>query len=920
MKRVLFLYSGEGTSDHDSKYTLLKYSQLWPTIEAILKSKLALDLETLWKNEIGGHRCPHSPLLTLIAQVCLSEIWTRWGYKPSLVIGHSIGELAAAYQAGLYSLEEIIQLAHQIGQVTARIEGVMLHGKLSDEQIARLPVHISSLNFMDGAKKHVTLSGYTDEMEGFLIAHPDFVKMRLPHPWHHPDYREFFDQIQVAPSRPIAEVAFVSGVTRQFEQRLDADYWRKWLTHGVDFIGALQTIRNRYADDELQIVEIGFHPVLDKCCAIFDHHSYASSMFRGEDEIQWILHQRKRLDPALFVEQLKQHVHAFNDQLDFKTALAYQGFTSIAFVELADHIQTFFPSLAPQDFYRFKSIDQLMRGFGSSRPDERTPALDSPKQEVVIAGMSCKFPRAVETLPQFWQMLQSREDQVQPNTGRADFEAGFLDDTVSRFDHKYFDIAEAEAQTMDPQQILALELAELLWKDAGIDPQTLDRKRVGVYIGAWNQEFEGQKNSVYWPTGTNPSIIAARISYHFDLRGPSWVSNTACSSSLVALHYAAKDIEAGRVDYAIAGGVNMILGRRFTDSMRRSGFLSKADRCKTFDDAADGYARAEGGGLVLLAKKSLVPQYYALLSGSALNQNGGRAQQITAPHPEAQEEVIVEACREAGIAPQQIAYVECHGTGTKIGDPIEVSAIQNTVAKDRSGICFLGSVKSNLGHLESAAGIAGMIKAVLALNFGAIPPNLHFDRPNSFIDFEGHHLRVVNEATPIARQAYVGVSSFGFGGANAHIVIKGAEDRVRKTVAPLTVPFNRSTSLPLKHYFPRDDQPPDAAPPEAAHQTLDHGEAVSARHLLDGTSSPTTRAQISRLIHALFFSLTNIESIDPEVELTEQGLDSMSITELIAQLETTLLIDLDPDLVFEYPLVDQLVDQIYALSQTKSVP
>ena len=376
---------------------------------------------------------------------------------------------------------------------------------------------------------------------------------------------------------------------------------------------------------------------------------------------------------------------------------------------------------------------------------------------------------------------------------------------------------------MDPQQILALELTEMLWRDAGIDPQTLNRKRIGVYIGCWNEEYQGDRNSVYYPTGTNPSIIASRISYYYDLRGPSWVANTACSSSLLAVHYACKDIEAGRVDYAIAGGVNLILGNTFSQVMKDSGFLSKDQRCKAFDDSANGYVRAEGGGLVLLMNKDLADTYYVELLGSAINQNGGRAQVITAPHPEAQEELILDACQDAAVSPVDLAYIECHGTGTKIGDPIEISALQNTVGKDRKTECFLGSVKSNIGHLESAAGIAGLIKSVLMLNYGTIPANLHFTTPNHFIDFSSYHLMVVDKETPIDNQALVGVSSFGFGGANAHVILKGVEETHRKSVYNLPSPFDKNRATPLAFY----DRLQLAETQPQSHSQADHAQVAS---------------------------------------------------------------------------------------------
>jgi acyl transferase domain-containing protein/acyl carrier protein len=738
-------------------------------------------------------------------------------------------------------------------------------------------------------------------MDEFLRGHPDFVKMKLPHPWHHPDYRRFSDQLPIIPSAAAAEGAFVSGVTTRFETRLEDAHWRKWLVSPIDFIQSMQTIKDRYGDHHLDFIEIGFHPVLGKCCEIFRDHAYASSMFRGEDDINWIIHQRKKLDQGVFLDELKTAIDAFKPGLDFGASLAYQGLGSLEFAEMSVRLQPFFPELAPQDFYRYKTINQLIERFGAVRTVEPAGRGRFSKNKVVISGMSCRFPSSVETVPQFWEMLLSRKDQVKPAAGRGKTEGGYLDDAITRFDHRYFDIPAAEARTMDPQQILALELTEMLWKDAGIDPETLDKNRVGVYLGVWNQEYRGDRESVFYPTGSNPSIIAARISYHYDLRGPSWVSNTACASSLVAVHYAVKDIEAGRVDYAIAGGVNMLLDDEFSVSMRNSGFLSKDNRCKAFDDSANGYVRAEGGGLVLLVSSALAEKYYAEIAGSAVNQNGRRAQVITAPHPEAQEELIAAACHDAGISPRDITYVECHGTGTKIGDPIEISAITNTIAKDRSDTFYVGSVKSNIGHLESAAGIAGLIKSVASLSYGVIPPNLHFHQANKYIDFESHPIRVVTEETKIDHRAVIGVSSLGFGGTNAHVIVKGVDASVRKEIRPLKVPFDRERAFPLSRYI-------QASEPKAL------GAAVESEKQGRGLKKAVTREDINNLLSELFFQLTNITEIEPEIELTNQGLDSMSGTELISQLEASLNIEIGPEILFEYPLRDQFVDHVYALA------
>ena len=916
MKKIIFLYSGEGTSSSESSFKLLEQSKFWSEISSVLDSRFGLNLERIWKNEIGRHRCPYSPLLTVVAQICLSDIWKQWGYSPDVVIGHSIGELSAAYQAGLYSLEDILGLTFRIGEIAANLEGVMLHGALSNQQIRDLSVNLSSLNFKKGHLKHVTLSAYPDEAIEFLEKNPGFVTMRLPHPWHHPDYRKFKDKLVPIESEKIEDVRFVSGVTANFENELNSDHWKKWLVSPIDFIGSMQAVKNEFADDELEIIEIGFHPVLDKCCDIFDNYNYVSSLFRGEDELEWILHQRKLLDQELFIDQLRHSIEAFRPGVDFNTSLAYQGFTSLSFAELADLLQIYFPNLAPQDFYRYKTVNQLINHFGAAGPVDHPLNLESQKNEVVISAMSCKLPSSVETLTQYWEMLLSGEDQVTANVNRSGFQAGFLNDEITRFDHKYFNISQAEAQTMDPQQILTLELTELLLKDADIDLAVLDKKRIGVYIGVWNQEFRGDRNSAYYPTGTNPSIIASRISYHYDLRGPSWVSNTACSSSLMAIHYAAKDIEAGRVDYAIAGGVNMILGNDFTEKMRNSGFLSKNNRCKVFDNSADGYVRAEGGGLVLLVNKKLAKHYYAELLGSSINQNGGRSQIISAPHPEAQEELILEVCRDAAIRPRDVAYIECHGTGTKIGDPIEISAIQRTIAKGRKDRCFLGSVKSNIGHLESAAGIAGLIKSVLSLYHGTIPPNLHFKIPNQYVDFESSRLKVVSEATRINGQALIGISSFGFGGTNAHIIIKGAEERVRKKIENIVIPFDRGRSAFLRDYYrlDADDFDPNGTGPNSDPNGMAVKKPAGSKTQRNSNGNgKLSREEVQALVHGLFFKVTSIETLDPDIELIGQGLDSMSATEFLTQLQASLEIELDSDLLFEHPLPDQLVDEIYSL-------
>ena len=275
---------------------------------------------------------------------------------------------------------------------------------------------------------------------------------------------------------------------------------------------------------------------------------------------------------------------------------------------------------------------------------------------------------------------------------------------------------------------------------------------------------------------------------------------------------------------------------------------------------------------------------------------------ITAPHPEAQEEVILDACAEAGISPTDIGYIECHGTGTKIGDPIEISAIQNTVARGRDETCYLGSVKSNIGHLESAAGIAGFIKALLVLNHGSIPPDLHFSKPNEFIEFDQYHLKVVNQQTPYDPEGYVGVSSFGFGGANGHVILSGASESVRKPVQDVTSPFDRVRATSLSAYFSLGS------------------DGTGDYSVGGGTAEGGGSEDIRSIVEAAYFDVTNIKEIDSDIELTDQGLDSLGATQFVTSLQQQLGFQLDPDLLFDYPLLDQLVGYLESLGAGAKAP
>lgn len=423
-------------------------------------------------------------------------------------------------------------------------------------------------------------------------------------------------------------------------------------------------------------------------------------------------------------------------------------------------------------------------------------------EPIAIIGMSCRFPGA-RNVEQFWQLLEGGVDaigEIPPD--RWDVEAfydpepsvpgkmstrwgGFLPD-IDQFDAVFFGISGREAQCMDPQQRLLVEVTWEAIENAGIPMESLAQSPTGVFVGISNSDYARLLHdsvsdlTAYSATGTCLSIAANRLSYLFNLRGPSVAVDTACSSSLVAAHLACRSLINHESDLALAAGVNLILTPEGTITFSQARMMAADGRCKTFDADADGYVRGEGCGVLVLKRLADAQRdgdnILAVVRGSAINQDG-LTNGLTAPNGPSQQAVIEAALAAAGAKPADISYVETHGTGTPLGDPIEVRAIKNTLGKGRSPeqACYLGSVKTNIGHLESAAGMAGLMKAILALQHGKIPPNLHFRKLNPYIDIEGTPFQVPRE--PIAwsgTERLAGVSSFGFGGTNGHFLLAPA--------------------------------------------------------------------------------------------------------------------------------------------------
>ncbi|MCF6524678.1 type I polyketide synthase [Streptomyces sp. JJ36] len=430
-------------------------------------------------------------------------------------------------------------------------------------------------------------------------------------------------------------------------------------------------------------------------------------------------------------------------------------------------------------------------------------AASGTRQDVAVVGIGCRFPGGVTGPADFWRLLRDGRDAVtrvpadrwaaedyvdeDPSVpGRTTTAWGGFVDGIDRFDARFFGISGHEAARMDPQQRLLAEVAWEALEDAGVPADRLAGSPTGVFVGIATSDHlqahlrDLDRIDAYTGTGNAFSIAANRLSYLLDLRGPSMALDTACSSSLVAVHQACRSLARGDCTVALAGGVNAILSPALAINFSKAGAMAADGRCKAFDARADGYVRSEGAGMVVLKPldRALADgdPVYAVIRGGSVNQDG-RSNGIMAPNPQAQEAVLRAAYADAEVEPHRVQYVEAHGTGTLLGDPIEAKALSAVLAPGRpaDAPCLIGSVKSNLGHLEAAAGIAGLIKAALMLRHGTVPPSLHFDRPNPHIPFDNLAVRVAGELRPWPGHdgpALAGVSSFGFGGTNAHLVLQ----------------------------------------------------------------------------------------------------------------------------------------------------
>lgn len=509
-----------------------------------------------------------------------------------------------------------------------------------------------------------------------------------------------------------------------------------------------------------------------------------------------------------FREYLSTHIECHPNEVSLDLPIRDLGLKSIDVLaipgDLGDRFGFCIPDLAVWDnpsandlidsLLNQRSADSLRESHGHA--DRNTQGRGSINEPVAVIGVGCRFPGDIDGPERLWDFLTEKKcaitaypDRGFTNAGTFAESGGFLKD-VAGFDNRFFDIPPDEALRMDPQQRLLLEVSWEALEHAGIIPESLRLSRTGVFVGVSSTDYvrlvsaSAQQKSTIWDnTGGSSSIIANRISYFLDIQGPSIVIDTACSSSLVAVHLACRSLSTWDCDIALVGGTNVLISPEPWGGFREAGILSQTGCCHAFDKSADGMVRGEGCGVIVLQRLSDARlegrRILAILTGSAVNQDG-KSNGIMAPNPSAQIGVLENACKSARVDPLEIGYVEAHGTGTSLGDRIEAHALGMVFGRKRpgSGPLMIGSIKPNIGHLEGAAGIAGLIKAVLMVERGSLLPSGGFTEPNPAIPFTELGLRVVDELQewPVVagRPRRAGVSSFGFGGTNAHVIVEEA--------------------------------------------------------------------------------------------------------------------------------------------------
>ena len=808
---LFLLFTGEGAHAVETDVASLKNSPSWAALQ-----HFGLELSAFLSMQHGNHAAPNSPMVTTILNICNADRWRTAGYTPTLVLGHSIGKVAAAYTARLLCLGEALRMAHVLGQAGSERQGAMMHARWTRRELDAWTddeLCIAAINGVsaDGLFR-VTLCGPADRVDAWMGSHlTDARQLAPPHPWH---YRAYLDvpgmqdgsQMATLPMCRETEsgTATFLSATRQQVHLLDVAYWREWLTTPVNFQGALERATS-LLNNGCYLIETGAHPVLLpvaietlRACGV-RVMATAASMRRGQPAAFWEA-QRSVLDAALAPRASVAPVATHLCQRDAVEAqicallaesfahvlvdvdaplMAACGLDSCDAPVVADALNAAFDVQLPPTLIlecgTVRAIaTRLVLECGMVRPPPSAPhAMQAVPQGVALesgVGRGPGAPRAALFVP----LAAAAGDAVlgvpalrwsTTNVPPAASYGGFLS-CAQRFDHGAFGVSPAEAGAMDPQQRLLLEIGYEATHGAAMRRGGLLGRDVGIFVGLMNTDFAqlAGSASVYAATGTQLSIVAGRMSFALGTHGPCASLDTACSSALVALDAATLSLRAS--DASLAAAANLLLAPLVSLLFARAGMLSVDGRCKTFDARANGYVRAEGIGAITLGAGAAA----YTLAGVAVRADGKSAS-LTAPNGSAQARMIGAALAVVGSA--ALHLIEAHGTGTPLGDPTEVSALERTLGS--IGAC-LGAVKASLGHAEPVAGLAGLLAIALSLTHGAGSTNAMLRTLNPMLVAQLHGLKAYvpsNGVLLVPSNDVAGVSSFGYSGTIAHALMRG---------------------------------------------------------------------------------------------------------------------------------------------------